>query len=168
MKEKRPVYNGYDEYYFTGYELKERLHDQYLLERHNSAVMAISITEYLTLRGIKDETLYRVFLNDCFCKVMRSDTDGYVDFFGFTDLPHVKLVKAPQWVEYNMFCPECGAKMKLKTSRFGVFSGCSNYPICKYKESIPYLGTLSISKEEFIEKASAYAKRHMKKKDEPV
>lgn len=29
-------------------------------------------------------------------------------------------------------CPECGAKLLIKKSRFGAFWGCSNYPECNY------------------------------------
>lgn len=33
-------------------------------------------------------------------------------------------------------CPKCGKTLELKQSRFGEFIGCSNYPKCKYTNSI--------------------------------
>lgn len=30
------------------------------------------------------------------------------------------------------FCPECGFQLINKMGRFGLFIGCSNYPICKF------------------------------------
>lgn len=30
-----------------------------------------------------------------------------------------------------MKCPECGAKMILRNSKYGKFYGCSTYPTCK-------------------------------------
>jgi DNA topoisomerase-1 len=33
-------------------------------------------------------------------------------------------------------CPECGAKMVVRRSRFGPFLGCSRYPECKGKKSL--------------------------------
>ena len=32
-------------------------------------------------------------------------------------------------------CPECGAQLITREGRFGEFSGCSNYPLCRYTES---------------------------------
>lgn len=37
--------------------------------------------------------------------------------------------------QYISRCPECGAEMVLRTSRYGKFYGCSNYPRCKGKRS---------------------------------
>ena len=31
-------------------------------------------------------------------------------------------------------CPDCAGKMVQRTSRFGPFWGCSNYPKCKHLE----------------------------------
>ncbi len=36
----------------------------------------------------------------------------------------------------NTKCPKCGGDISLKSSRFGVFWGCNNYPECKYMTSI--------------------------------
>lgn len=34
-------------------------------------------------------------------------------------------------VQHNVKCGECGAQMKLRSSTFGIFYGCSRYPKCK-------------------------------------
>ena len=36
----------------------------------------------------------------------------------------------------NNICPECGAKLIIKLSKYGAFIGCSNYPSCKYTMKI--------------------------------
>ncbi|MDW3024421.1 MAG: type I DNA topoisomerase, partial [Alphaproteobacteria bacterium] len=33
-------------------------------------------------------------------------------------------------------CPECGAKLGIKLSKFGPFIGCEKYPICKYTKQL--------------------------------
>jgi DNA topoisomerase-1 len=38
--------------------------------------------------------------------------------------------------ETDEVCPECGAPMVVKRSRFGPFLGCSRYPECKGKKSL--------------------------------
>jgi ssDNA-binding Zn-finger/Zn-ribbon topoisomerase 1 len=36
----------------------------------------------------------------------------------------------PEPVEHDVQCPICGSKMRLKTSRFGLFYGCERWPAC--------------------------------------
>jgi len=33
-------------------------------------------------------------------------------------------------------CPRCGSQLQIKTGRFGRYTGCINYPDCKYTESL--------------------------------
>ncbi|MCX5654169.1 MAG: topoisomerase DNA-binding C4 zinc finger domain-containing protein, partial [Planctomycetota bacterium] len=40
-------------------------------------------------------------------------------------------------VEANRDCPDCGAKLVVRTSRRGPFLGCSKYPTCKHTEDVP-------------------------------
>jgi len=35
------------------------------------------------------------------------------------------------WPEGDLFCPQCGSEMTLKSGRFGPFYSCSNFPKCK-------------------------------------
>ncbi len=53
-----------------------------------------------------------------------------------------KLMPAPPKkpvpaVEVNETCPECGAPMKLRNSRRGMFLGCSKYPKCRGTREAP-------------------------------
>ena len=45
----------------------------------------------------------------------------------------VKIVKVEpvEDIETDLVCEKCGAKMLIKTGKFGKFYGCSNYPTCK-------------------------------------
>ena len=36
-------------------------------------------------------------------------------------------INGDEVTEYDLICPECGATMKLKPSRFGLFYGCSTW-----------------------------------------
>ncbi len=38
--------------------------------------------------------------------------------------------------EDNDVCPDCGAKLGIKLSKFGPFIGCENYPTCKYTKQL--------------------------------
>ena len=37
----------------------------------------------------------------------------------------------PNAVEHELLCPDCGSKMKLRQSRYGLFYGCTAWPACK-------------------------------------
>ena len=43
----------------------------------------------------------------------------------------VNTIEKQYIVNENIRCPECGSIMYLKTSKYGQFYGCSNYPKCK-------------------------------------
>lgn len=43
----------------------------------------------------------------------------------------VNTIEKQYIVNENIKCPECGSIMYLKTSKYGQFYGCSNYPKCK-------------------------------------
>lgn len=85
MAEKRPVYNDYTEYYMTGAEIKEYFAGCYeRFGRHHSQIRSYSIDFAKSYKKIQDNVVYRLFINDYFCKIMRADTDGHVYFFGYT------------------------------------------------------------------------------------
>ena len=139
MSEKKPVYHGYKELYLSGSELRNAFSEKYLSTgRHHSVVVGISIPEYLKLIGIKDDGKYRIFVNVYFCKIMDAETDAEIDFFGHTTLKNGNT-KADV-TKIQMQCPKCGAKMKFRKGRFGVFLGCSNFPGCKNTANVPVIG----------------------------
>ena len=47
-----------------------------------------------------------------------------------------KRVKVPA-VETDVICEKCGSKMVVKSSRFGKFLACPNYPNCKNTKPVP-------------------------------
>lgn len=88
----REVYNGYEEHYMTGKEIKEYFSDAYLrFGRHHSMISShkIDLSRYSKL---KDEETYRVFLNEMFCKIMNKDTDANIYFIGYTK-------ERPKWAK---------------------------------------------------------------------
>ncbi len=52
------------------------------------------------------------------------------------DLLNGKRVKVPA-VETDVICEKCGSKMVIKSSRFGKFLACPNYPECKNTKPVP-------------------------------
>lgn len=143
MKNKKMVYNGYDEKYSTGAALKEIFEGEYLTTgRHHSVVLGISISDYLEMLDIKDEEEYRIFVNSSFCKIMKKNTDGEIVFFGHTVLDNVKISIVPNEININKKCTECGGKMEFKTGKYGPFLGCKDYPDCKHTQKIPIIGNL--------------------------
>ncbi len=64
MGSRIPVYNGYEERYLTGAELKTLFHDSYYTSgRHHSVVLGLSIPDYLDIYGIDNHKTYRIFVN---------------------------------------------------------------------------------------------------------
>ncbi len=44
-----------------------------------------------------------------------------------------KLIAKPT----KEICPDCGANLLIRISKFGEFYACSNFPKCRYKKDIP-------------------------------
>ena len=85
MQEKRKVYNGYEEYMMTGAEIKTYFKDAYeCFGRHHEKISSYKINFEKYYSKIKDDITYRVFISENFCKIMDSETDGNVYFFGYT------------------------------------------------------------------------------------
>lgn len=67
-------------------------------------------------------------------------TNFYGDFEKLLGLAESELVgkrvKVPD-VESDVVCDKCGAKMVVKSSRFGKFLACPNYPNCKNTKPVP-------------------------------
>jgi len=140
VQEKKPVYNGYEERYLNGAELKDLLKDHYYATgRHHSVILGISIPDYLELKGVLDSKEYRIFINKFFCRVMNADTDGLIVFFGHNALDSIKPTVDPATIQLEKTCPLCGAPMKFKEGKYGEFLGCSRYPNCKQTVKIPII-----------------------------
>lgn len=141
MSEKKPVYNGYNEKYIVGSELKNTFKNMYYATgRHHSVILGITISEYLELINIDDTKTYRIFINDYFCRIMDGETDKLIAFFGYSSLDNIKNCTDPQSIKLEFTCPNCGANLKFREGKFGEFLGCSKYPSCKYTTKIPIIG----------------------------
>ena len=141
MNEKKPVYNGYEEKYLTGSELKQLfVNHYYATGRHHSVTLGLSIPEYLDFLNIKDSVQYRIFINDYFCRVMDGETDYLISFFGHHSLEGLNTAVDLSKIELPKVCPVCGAPMKFKEGKYGEFLGCSRYPQCKQTAKIPIVG----------------------------
>jgi hypothetical protein len=53
--------------------------------------------------------------------------------FPFLDDENPVPLNHDKWVNktYEQKCPKCGAKLVLKTGKYGKFFGCSKFPKCK-------------------------------------
>jgi len=45
---------------------------------------------------------------------------------------HIESINVNKKEYDNNTCPKCGGKLVERTSKYGKFYGCSNYPRCKY------------------------------------
>jgi len=60
-------------------------------------------------------------------------------------------VKKEDWVvleHLDRKCPKCGKKLVVKLGRYGRFVSCSNYPECKYAETIVEENSLPVDKDQ--------------------
>ena len=124
MKDKKPVYNGYEERYIKGKELKNHfINCYYATGKHHSVILGITIPDYLDLLNVNEDTEYRIFIN------------RLISFFGYHLIENMVSSKNSS----QKICPLCGAPMKFKEGRFGEFLGCSQYPRCKHSVKIPVI-----------------------------
>ncbi len=80
----KTVYNGYDEHFFNGKQLKEFLDKCFLQAKHKkTCVLNITIVGYLNFIGIEDDKTYRIFENGASCRLSDGQTDEEISFFGF-------------------------------------------------------------------------------------
>lgn len=141
MSEKKKVYNGYEERYLSGMELKKLFENHYYMTgRHHSVILGILIPDYLELNGISDSEKYRIFFNEHFCRVMRADTDSLIVFFGHGTLENTQMTVDTHSTQLVKICPICGSQMQFKIGKYGEFLGCSDYPNCKKTIKVPIIG----------------------------
>lgn len=85
---KKEVYNGYQEYYMTGNEIKEHFKGCYeTFGRHHEKISSRQIDFDGKYRKVKDDVRYRVFIKEgYFVKIMDAETDKQKHFFGYTNV----------------------------------------------------------------------------------
>jgi hypothetical protein len=89
---KRPVYNGYDEAYMTGKEIKEYLSDAYgRFGRHHEMISSTRI-KIDSFKKLQDDKLFRIFYNEFFFKIMDAETDSSLYFIAYTK-------ERPKWAK---------------------------------------------------------------------
>ena len=49
-----------------------------------------------------------------------------------TKSQHIKNINETQMQIQLNICPRCGAELKQRNGKYGLFWGCSNYPNCKF------------------------------------
>ena len=82
---KREVYNGYEEYYMTGREIKKHFDGCYeTFGRHHSIISSKQIDFDGKYLKISDDKTYRLFINNHFCAIFDDKTDKKKHFFGYT------------------------------------------------------------------------------------
>lgn len=54
----------------------------------------------------------------------------------------------------NDVCPECGAKLGIKLSKFGPFIGCEKYPTCKYTKQLGKIDVTTQATESAVQTKS--------------
>lgn len=90
---KRELYNGYQEKYLTGEEIKQLFSKSYeCFGKHHQQVSSYKIDFEKYYKKIKNSITYRVFLNDMFCMILDNDTDAKLYFFGYTN-------EKPDWAK---------------------------------------------------------------------
>ena len=92
MAEKKPVYNGYEERYLSGAELKKLFDNHYYATgRHHSVILGLTIPDYLDLLKIEESKEYRIFINEYFCRVMDGTRNKRVYLYSvyWQDSPYV-------------------------------------------------------------------------------
>ena len=100
-KEKRPVYNGYEEKYMTGQEVIDTFSQAYeCFGRHHERIAAYKM-DWSYKPRVRPEKTYRLFINEHFCLVLDGETDSKLYFFGYTMTP-------PPWAKDVVRPPKQG------------------------------------------------------------
>ncbi|HRN96909.1 MAG TPA: hypothetical protein PLZ58_00460 [Candidatus Saccharibacteria bacterium] len=83
---KRDVYNGYEEKFLTGDQIRDLFANSYeCFGKHHQQVSSHKINFSKFFSRIKAGTTYRLFLNDIFCMILDNETDAKIYFFGYTN-----------------------------------------------------------------------------------
>ena len=84
---KREVYNGYEEKFLKGDEIKQLFANSYeCFGKHHQQVSSYKMNFDKYYSKIKSSVTYRVFINDLFCMILDNKTDSKLYFFGYTNV----------------------------------------------------------------------------------
>lgn len=88
----RAVYNGYEEKFMTGKEIKDYFRDAYSrFGRHHERISSYHI-KIDTFKRLEDEKKFRLFINDSFCAIFDKQTDNKLYFIAYTK-------ERPKWAK---------------------------------------------------------------------
>ncbi len=95
-REKRPVYNGYEEKYMTGQEIINTFSKAFeCFGRHHERTSAYKM-DWSCKPRVKPDKTYRLFINNHFCCILDGDTDNKLYFFGYTMEPPPYAKEGPR------------------------------------------------------------------------
>ena len=84
--QKRAIYNGYEEKFLKGSELKFLFANSYeCFGKHHQRVASHKIDFTKFFKRLSTDVTYRVFINDIFCMILDNETDQKLYFFGYTN-----------------------------------------------------------------------------------
>lgn len=133
------VYNGYEEHFFNGKELKNFFDKCFLMTKYKkTCVLNMTIIEYLEFIKVDDAEIYRIFENGHCCRLANGKTDKEIAFFEY--IPKNCFIQYNNYEPNDKKCKKCGASMKIFISKYGEFLGCTNYPKCQYKKTLYIIG----------------------------
>lgn len=116
--------------HLSGLELKKLFESSFYCDgKHHSDMRALPIPTYLKALKIKDDNVYRIFYNDCFCRIMNNETDKEITFFGHRKSNFSRFYKLDGFEIPR--CPSCDSEMDLRAGKYGLFWSCHKYPVCK-------------------------------------
>lgn len=108
-------------------ELGEKVNE--LIEKYFSKVINIKFTaemedklDEIANSGIEWHKIVKDFYDDFSSQLIIADKDA------------LKIKIPPK--ETDKICPQCNGKMVIRTGKYGEFLACSNYPNCKFIESL--------------------------------
>ena len=86
--------------------------------------------QYAILQADDSDTVITIYQSG---KVVFQGISADVDANMWKDLMGIDTTKKSSFVrETDETCPECGGKLIVRNGKYGEFTGCSNYPKCKY------------------------------------
>lgn len=97
-----------------------------------------------TLQSMSDNK-EKIFCEKCGSEMILK-RGRFGQFLACSNYPNCKNIKSlkdiqkssePEEPEYtDKKCPQCGGRLLIRSSKFGKFIGCENYPNCKYTEQL--------------------------------
>ena len=141
-KVKNHFYSPVKQNFTHVYVIKERLPEN--IPVHSLVVFAKSNVKYINSKFVctpwdlnnrinRDTETSLTFdeMKNIYILLSENNTNSILN-----NIEHVNHIQETQEEIKNNICPRCGGKLVEKTSRYGSFVGCSNYPECKFTKKV--------------------------------